>query len=166
MGTYWEKDGPHQAAYDRLHEELVPSAGAAETLEGEMLRAAGGMGYEFYNNGGGNNVSGNLIFLRDNMPGFDPEWWAELAPYVSGATSGSVSPGVCDTVEEVLDAVVVHVDSLGGRYTPSPGDMRHSRVERTGLEEEAYEDDAEDEDYLDNDDGEDDEEEATFAPGR
>jgi len=37
MGTYWNHEGAHQAAYEKLYGELVPSQGQCQTLEGRLI---------------------------------------------------------------------------------------------------------------------------------
>ncbi|MBP5458569.1 MAG: hypothetical protein J6Y62_00120 [Clostridia bacterium] len=49
--TYWNEKGRYQEEYDKLWEELVPGSGAAKTLQGEILRAAGRLYYRFFNDG-------------------------------------------------------------------------------------------------------------------
>ena len=49
--TYWSGTGPLQKEYDALYAELVPSQGAADTIEGEVLRAASKIVYRHYNDG-------------------------------------------------------------------------------------------------------------------
>lgn len=141
MGRYWDHEGPNQADYDRLTEELVPMQGKTGTLEGEFLRAAGKLGYEFYNNGGGNNVSGALRLLRDLYPAFDYQWWDTLAPYVTGR-GGKPSEEVYAACESIVDSVTVYVAGRQGNYTPSEADMRDFTVLDTGVEPaEEYEED-------------------------
>ena len=62
--TYWSNNGAHQATYDRLV-EAMPNMGACDTLAGELIRSASRLGYDFYNNGMGNNTSGAVNFLRE-----------------------------------------------------------------------------------------------------
>jgi hypothetical protein len=62
--TYWGGKGKFQAAYDELV-KLMPASGKSDTVAGELIRATSRIGYQFYNNGMGNNVSGALNFLRD-----------------------------------------------------------------------------------------------------
>jgi hypothetical protein len=62
--TYWNGNGKFQAAYDELV-NLMPASGKADTVAGELIRATSRIGYQFYNNGMGNNVSGALNFLRE-----------------------------------------------------------------------------------------------------
>jgi len=142
MGRYWDHEGPQQAEYVKLHEELVPPSGPAETLEGECLRAAGKLHHEFFNNGGGNNVSGALVFLQQNFPEFRPEWWESLAPYVTG-TAVDVGEDVYDTCEQIADDVITFVRARNGNYSPSPCDMWSLQVEETGREWAAEEDEPE-----------------------
>jgi hypothetical protein len=49
--TYWSGTGALQKEYDALYAKLVPSQGAAETIEGEVLRAASKIVYRHYNDG-------------------------------------------------------------------------------------------------------------------
>ena len=135
MGKYWSHEGPQQAAYDRLHGELVPRSGPCETLEGELLRAAGKIGYEFYNNAEINNISGCLYFLREYLPGFKEAWWDTLAPHITGRGYAPRENGY-QCCEEIVDATVSHVLSRNGHYQPNPEDMHDLRVEATGLEPE------------------------------
>lgn len=137
MGRYWDGEGPQQEAANRLHTKLVPASGPADTLEGECLRAAGKVHYEFFNNGGGNNVSGPLLFLRQHLPDFDWKWWDTLAPYVTGEgalAEGDDKEAVLATCEALVDATITYVASAGGRYVPSPGDMWSFEVKATGHE--------------------------------
>ena len=48
--SYWDNCGAYQNEYDEL-DKLVPSEGHADTLVGEVVRASGILGYEYYNNG-------------------------------------------------------------------------------------------------------------------
>ena len=67
--TYWNNQGKHQSTYDRLLEQM-PAQGASSTVAGEMIRAVSRLGYDFYNNGMGNNTSGAVNYL-DKMGVFD-----------------------------------------------------------------------------------------------
>jgi len=144
MGRYWDNEGPHQETYDRLSGKLVPLCGNSGTLEGEFLRAAGKLCHEFYNNGGGNNVSGALRFLRDRYPNFDFAWWDTLAPYVTGR-GGRAPQSVYDACEAIVDDVTVYAASRKGKYTSSEEDILNYTVEETGYEPEEPE---EDDDYY------------------
>jgi len=57
---------PESVEADILWKELVPASGKAKTPEGELLRMAGRCNYEICNNGGGNNRSEELNYLKKN----------------------------------------------------------------------------------------------------
>ena len=54
MQSYWNGNGTLQEAADRMHEELVPREGKAETVLGEGLRSICNLYYDLHNNGGCN----------------------------------------------------------------------------------------------------------------
>lgn len=65
--NFWDRTHPLSADNERLFEQLVPACGHCDTLQGECLRAAAKIGYDWYNNGWGcNNWSGAVVFLRRN----------------------------------------------------------------------------------------------------
>jgi hypothetical protein len=49
--TYWNGQGAYQMEYDELYSKLVPDSGSAASLNGELIRGATRLSYEFYNNG-------------------------------------------------------------------------------------------------------------------
>lgn len=49
--TYWNGGGTYQEAMNTYFEELVPSFGEAQTVEGEILRAINQLIHDHYNNG-------------------------------------------------------------------------------------------------------------------
>lgn len=69
MNSYWNETGKNQAEYKRLV-ELMPFTGNADTVAGEMIRAASRLGHDFWNNGMGNNTSGAINYL-DHIGVFD-----------------------------------------------------------------------------------------------
>ena len=71
------------ATFERIFEELVPRKGKSDTVAGEMVRAAGRLRYDFYNNGMGNNTSGALKFLREKSA-IDRELFEYVLPYTTG----------------------------------------------------------------------------------
>ena len=71
------------ATFERIWEELVPREGKCDTIAGEMIRAAGRLRYDFYNNGMGNNTSGALKFLREKSA-IDKELFEYVLPYTTG----------------------------------------------------------------------------------
>ena len=49
--AYWEGKGPLQKEYEALYDQLVPAQGKADTVEGEVLRAASKIYYRHFNDG-------------------------------------------------------------------------------------------------------------------
>lgn len=49
--SYWNHTGAYQEEGDRLFEEMVPSMGAASTLNGELIRGINRLTHEYLNNG-------------------------------------------------------------------------------------------------------------------
>ena len=80
--TYWSGKGKFQAAYDELV-NLMPASGKSDTVAGELIRSASRIGYQFYNNGMGNNVSGAVNLLREKGA-IDPETYATIYEYSRG----------------------------------------------------------------------------------
>lgn len=65
--TFWGNDHPLSAKNDELFEALVPPLGNCPSVQGEMLRAASKIGYDWFNNGWGcNNWSGAVLFIQKN----------------------------------------------------------------------------------------------------
>ena len=71
MNNYWNETGKNQAEFDRLL-TLMPASGNCETVAGEMIRAANKLGYDYWNNGMGNNTSGAVNYL-DSRGVFDED---------------------------------------------------------------------------------------------
>lgn len=66
--TYWNKNVDRYDTYKRYFDELVPSRGAADTLEGTLLRAMSNLTYDHYNNGSCNariDMSNKLVAHSD-----------------------------------------------------------------------------------------------------
>jgi hypothetical protein len=82
QNTYWNNKGCFQAEYDALV-ELMPASGNSDTVAGELIRAVSRIGYQFYNNGMGNNVSGAVNFLRE-WSAIDPEVYNTIYEYSRG----------------------------------------------------------------------------------
>lgn len=57
-----------EAFHQKLWSELVPRSGKCDTVNGELLRAANKICYDYYNNGWNcNNWSGAVIYLRNHF---------------------------------------------------------------------------------------------------
>jgi hypothetical protein len=62
--NYWDGNAKYQEQFERLEHDLVPESGSCSTVAGELIRAAGRLNWDFYNNGMGNNTSGAINFLK------------------------------------------------------------------------------------------------------
>lgn len=81
--TYWNHKGKFQAEYDRMVDELMPAMGACDTVAGELIRSVSRLGYDFYNNGMGNNTSGAANFLREKGA-IDPDTYDTIYEFTRG----------------------------------------------------------------------------------
>lgn len=52
----WDEKHPKAKIFSKLWDTLVPTSGEAETIEGELIRCAGRLVYEYCNNGNCNAV--------------------------------------------------------------------------------------------------------------
>jgi hypothetical protein len=121
--TYWSGTGPLQKEYDALYNELVPSQGKADTIEGEVLRASSKIVYRHYNDG----------------DEFNRASYRQLEPYIGPVTSYD------DLAHKAIEFAV----KANGNYTPNP-DWDSLDVMDYGPAEDDYEDDDdEDDDYDD-----------------
>lgn len=119
--TYWAGKGQLQKEYDALYNELVPSMGAADTIQGEVLRAASKIVYRHYNDGD-----------EFNQASFD-----QLKPYIGDVTS----------YDDLAHKATEFAIKANGNYTPNQG-WDSLDVMEYGPEEDDY-DDEEDDDYDD-----------------
>ena len=123
--AYWNGTGRLQAEYDELYNQLVPASGAAETLEGEVLRAASKIVYRHFNDGD--------LF---NKASFD-----QLKGYIGTVTS----------YDDLAEKAVEYALRAQGNYHPNAGWDSLDVMDYGPEEEEEYEDD-EDDDGWDNED--------------
>jgi hypothetical protein len=92
--TYWAGKGQLQQEYDALYNELVPSQGKADTIEGEVLRAASKIVYRHYNDG----------------DEFNQESFEQLVPYIGAVTS----------YDDLAHKATEFAIKANGNYTPNP----------------------------------------------
>jgi hypothetical protein len=127
--TYWNNKGTYQSEYEVLDKKLVPAAGPAETLGGEILRASGRLYYDAYNNGFLNNTSGALNFLRQEWASKFP---VDITEEVFNLLATKVNTGdysdLCEKTEEALeqlaDATIKWIlDNPEESRNPSPCDL-------------------------------------------
>lgn len=101
--TYWNGNGLYQREYEQMMEDLVPASGKCDTLAGEMIRAVSRLGYDFYNNGMGNNTSGALNFLDSQGVG-DRETLATIYGYTRGRIYNGSYDG--DSLQEAIERLI------------------------------------------------------------
>ena len=160
VGKYWRGDNTH---YQDVWNQLVPGSGPAPTLEGELLRAASRLYYDWYNNGFGNNTSGASNFLANYASGGLPLLTAlkTINPYLRGNNSGadSNSNEIERALEIIVDSVMAQINRADGNYHPndigdlfdlSDPDDPYEDEDEDEWEEEEY-DDEEDLDESDDD---------------
>jgi len=100
--TYWNNAGKYQADYDRLL-KLMPSMGQCDTVAGELIRSASRLGYDFYNNGMGNNTSGAANFLLEHRA-IDTETHQIIYEYTRGLIYSSHYAG--DSLQRSIESMV------------------------------------------------------------
>ena len=133
--------------------DLVPGMGAAETVEGEMLRAINKIVYRWYNDGDeyhtgyGTETAGPAhAFLVDSN---NPKQSALKQIFSTGTNYEQ-------TIKDALELILDYIESRNGGYTKNAlGDMLDYEAE--------FEDETEDEyDEYDHDDYYDDEDEEEY----
>jgi hypothetical protein len=130
-----------------LYDKLVAGSGKSDTVEGEMLRAINRIVYRYYNDGDeyhtgyGTETAGpaHSFLVNANHP---------LRSLVSKLFSTGTNYE--QTIKDVLDAILDHIESRQGKYTPNSEDMFDYEPEFE--DEEDYEDDYDHEDYYDDED--------------
>lgn len=125
---YWNNTGKYQAEYDKAWSELVPSSGSSEYVEGENLRAATRIYYDYFNNGFGNNLTGAYNWLKNH------EFINQSMAYVLGEYANcQVAPRydnqftdkdpIVIALELVIDSVIEDIISKNGNFTKHDDDM-------------------------------------------
>jgi hypothetical protein len=126
--SFWNRTHPLSETQHALYDTLVPVSGKCKTLEGELLRAASRIGYDYCNNGFGNNWSGALNLLDEHLD-IPRKVYAALKPYARGkvrsrarATYDENDP-VQVAIDKLMALVVTEVVTHNGNYRPNPCDM-------------------------------------------
>jgi hypothetical protein len=128
--------------------DLVPGAGSADTIEGEMLRAINRIVYRYYNDGDeymrgyGTETAGpaHSFLINSNNP-----LQQELTIIFRRGTDYE------ETIKLALTTILDYIESRNNDYTKNTlGDMLDYEPEFE--DEESYEDDWDDDDYYDDDD--------------
>ena len=108
--------------FSRLWDQLVPDSGQCQTLQGEVIRIAGRVGHEVYDNGGINCdrsfralLDQYLIVVRSGLP-MPPSSVARAEAAVASLKSRSMSYQAVDDITELavewvrLNPVLVEMD--------------------------------------------------------
>lgn len=119
--TYWSSAGKYQRNFDELI-KLMPMTGKADTVAGELIRAANRLSYDFYNNGMGNNTSGAVNFLNKYGVFDDHQDVFETIHYMS---TGRIYDGSYDG-DPLQVAIEKSVDLTIERILKDPGLQRDS----------------------------------------
>lgn len=126
--NYYHGTGQYTEQYNELYDKLVPSSGKADTVEGEVLRAASKIVYRHYNDGD-----------EFNQASFD-----QLEQYI----------GTVSNYDELAEKATLFAMKAEGNYTPNT-DWDSLDVMEYGPEDDDYDDEDEEEDYGWDDDDED-----------
>ena len=118
--AYWNGQGSLQKEYDALYEKLVPASGAADTMEGEVLRAASKIVYRHFNDGD-----------EFNKASFD-----QLKPMIGAVTS----------YDDLAHKATEFALNANGNYHPNAGWDCLDVMDYGPAEEEEYDDEEDDED--------------------
>ena len=126
--------------YNELWEQLVPSRGQCATRQGEVIRIAGRVGHEIYNNGGVNwersfeaLLEQHLSVVRSVLP-MPPDSISRAEAAVASLKGRSMSHQAVDDITELavewvrLNPVLVELD------LPDVGRAERSEERRVGKE--------------------------------
>jgi hypothetical protein len=107
VSKYWNNQGQYQGEFDQLTNTLMPAMGAAETVAGELVRAANRIYYDAFNNGFCNNTSGALKYLERYLE-TDAEVMSAIRHIAPKTNSGGYSR-ITEETERSLDLLVDRV---------------------------------------------------------
>ena len=115
---YCDENGLYQAEYEKLW-SCVPSVGSCDTMQGELIRAAGKIYHDYYNNGFGNAWCAPAAFLMDHID--FPE--SVEAMFLAHADEIICYGDKSKTVELMMDTVIRAAIDDCDPDSDSPGDM-------------------------------------------
>lgn len=142
--TFWAGDHPLTEAGNVLSDKLVSEDGHCDTLQGELLRAATKIHWDWFNNGWGcNNWSGPVVFLERHFKDLpvQPDISEHVAflgalSYVREFSHGEPSPKNEDRADEVVTRLLeTVVQSILDNPVPVP-----NKLDMYDLEERDYND--------------------------
>jgi len=150
----FSRGGKTESELVKLFEELVPSEGASDTVEGELVRAINKIIYRYYNDGdylydgyGIETAGGAYEYLKSKSDSLDlPELRKALA--VNGMEDKSYE----DALYKAGAVIVEYVKSKEGNYTKNDDDYLNKKYSKEAIEEFGdpdanFKDEDEDEDY-------------------
>lgn len=138
--NYYQGNGRLSKEYNELYDKLVPDQGAADTIEGEVLRAASKIVYRHYNDG----------------DEFNQESFEQLVPYIGAVTSYD------DLAEKATEFAL----KANGDYTPNQGWDSLDVMEYGPTQDDDYDDEDEYYDETNPDNWDDEEEDDEVDEGR
>jgi len=123
MNTYFNDNGKYQEEFDQLWKDLVPWAGEADTLEGEVVRSIGKISYEVYNNNCCNMLTQDLsdpiiktfrndyVGYMDNIEGYNGGIARERLEtlLINKANDYITFDAFAQEFEPIMDAVILSV---------------------------------------------------------
>lgn len=142
--SYWDNKGRYQNILNKLTEQLVPIRGAAQTVQGELIRAVNRLYYEYCNNGNINardEVWGDYFVCYETHEDEDGNEYEEEI-YEDYVDSVNVSEyyakfielirAVIPNSEEVVGAVESIIEDLNSNLTYD-GDEMQAYIDLTDL---------------------------------
>ena len=150
MSKYWNNQGNFEAEFSTFTSELMPSSGPAETLGGELVRAANRLYYDAFNNGFCNNTSGAINYIkqylvphyRDNKDLLEAIALIEPKTNTNGYSSVGESTGAAlDLIIDQVALFIINHEDLAA--SPNPCDMFDFQDEDAYYEEDEEEDENE-----------------------
>ena len=120
---YWGST-PESKEQRELFSKLVKSSGKSDTVEGELLRAANKIYYDYFNNGFGNNWSGAFNFLKKYSTARISHELDILKDFSTGKMPHlSQDKEVEHALDSLMDKIVHEIKHAGDELTPHSVDM-------------------------------------------
>ena len=116
---------------EKLFQELVPPAGAAKTLEGEMVRAIMRVWYRYYNDGdywfkgyGEETAGPSVRWLRRESPLADEMDKIFVRTRIKSSDEYSERDAYLKTLIKAAELICNYVEGKNGKYEPNNSDSR------------------------------------------
>ena len=124
--TYWNNRGMFAKEYEQLNILLVPAMGKCATIEGELLRAASKIYYDYYNNGFGNNWSGAFNYLHNYHTVVEiKSELTDIEDYRCGRIPSTVAYNklIVAALENIVNKVIAYILLKEGQHSTNNIDM-------------------------------------------